>query len=353
MTQNMTPQVMQKIVVHSPGGYHHLKLEEHPIPQPKEGEVVVRTEAAGINYADCAVRWGLYESAKKYVGWPITPGFEFAGTVESVGPGVSAWQKGQRVFGISFFGGYATHVCVPAHYIFPLPSSFTAAEAAGFCGVYMTAYHALLQNILVRPQMKVLIHSAAGGVGTALLQLGNILNLRMLGVVGSAHKVAVARQFGAEVVVDKSSQDLWQETKKFAPQGFDIVLDANGYSTLKQSYNSLAPTGKLICYGFHSMLPKEGGRIDYLKLITGYLRTPRFNPIEMTNLNRSLVTFNISFLFERRDLLSEGMTAMLKWIDEGKIKPPKISTYALKDVALAHKAIESGQTTGKLILLTA
>ncbi len=344
--------ITHKIVIHGPGGYEKLKLEKQATTQPGPGEVLVRVEASGVNYADVAVRWGLYESAKKYVGWPITPGFEYAGVVEATGAGVKNWKKGDRVFGIVRFGAYSTHVVVPEHQLFRIPESFTAEQAAGFPAVFMTAYHALFQNVVTRPGMTVLVHSAAGGVGTALLQLCKIGGMKTIGVVGSAHKVETAKKFGATHVIDKSTEDLWAKVDEYAPEGCDLVLDANGFETLMKGYQRLKPTGKLLSYGFHSMLPKKGGRVNYVKLAWDYLRTPRFNPIHMTNLNRSLVTFNVSFLFDRHDLLAEAMTAMLKWIDEGKITPPAVTCYKLSDVAKAHEAIESGQTVGKLILTT-
>src|SRR4051794_25800365 len=132
---------MRKIVIHRPGGYGVLKLETHPEPEPGPGEVVVRIRAAGVNYADCCVRWGVYESARKYVGWPITPGFEFAGEIVGVGAGVQGRRIGETVFGITRFGAYSTSVLVPEHQVFPVPSSLTLEQAAGFPAVHMTAYH--------------------------------------------------------------------------------------------------------------------------------------------------------------------------------------------------------------------
>ncbi|MCB9234820.1 MAG: zinc-binding dehydrogenase [Bacteroidia bacterium] len=340
---------MQKIVIHKPGGYDRLQLEIHPEPQPGPGQVLVRIYAAGVNYADVAIRWGLYDSAKEYVGWPITPGFEYGGVVLEVGEGVTAFAPGQRVFGVNLFGAYSTHLCVPEHLLWPLPSQFSLEQAAGFPAVFMTAYHGLHQLFVLRPGSHLLIHSAAGGVGTALLQLGKIAGCKMTGVVGSTHKVETAKQFGADFVIDKSRQDLWKEAEKIAPEGFDAVFDANGVSTLKQSFLHLRPTGKLITYGFHSMLPKKGGRLNWPKLVWNFLKTPRFSPLNMSN--KSIISFNLSFLFAEKDLLQQAMDDMLRWIDEGRILAPQVTTFPLEKVAEAHKFIESGQSTGKLILV--
>jgi len=200
--------------------------------------------------------------------------------------------------------------------------------------------------------MNVLIHSAAGGVGSALVQIAKILNLRVVGVVGSSHKVDHVRALGADVVIDKSKQDLWKEARTAAPQGYDLIFDANGPETLKKGYAHLRPTGKLIVYGFHTLLPKQGGRIQYVKAALGLFAIPRFNPLHMTNENKSVVAFNLSFLFEHERLVQEAIPEMMRWLREGKLRPPAVRLFSLDDVASAHRAIESGQTTGKLVLHT-
>ncbi len=325
-------------------------LEEHPDLAPAPGEIVIAVEAAGVNYADCCVRWGVYESAKKYVGWPITPGFEVAGRVRAVGEGVKRYRAGDAVMGITFFNGYASQVRVPESQVFPIPHGFSMAEAAGFPAVYMTAYHALHQIVRVREGGTILVHSAAGGVGTALLQLARSAGYRSIGVVGGPHKVEVAKRFGADFVIDKSSTDLWREAERLAPEKFDLVLDANGAETLRESYRHLAPTGKLIAYGSHTILPKSGGRLNYFKLIGGLLRTPRFNPFALLSENRTVAGFNLSFLFSRNDLLNEGMRELFAGVNDGKIRPPAVTLFPLAEVGRAHAAIESGKTVGKLIL---
>jgi synaptic vesicle membrane protein VAT-1 len=341
---------VQKIVIHSAGGYEKLKYENFPDPVPGENEVVVKTQAAGVNYADCAVRWGVYESAKRYVGWPITPGFEFSGTVVAKGKNASH-EIGSKVFGFSFFGAYSTHVCVPTHQVFSLPPSMSPVQAAGFPAVYATAYHAIFQLVRIRSGGKVLVHSAAGGVGSALLQIARIAGFQSVGVVGSSHKIPFARDFGADEVIDKSNEDLWSRAREFAPQGYDAVFDANGYTTLRQGYEHLAPTGKLVVYGSHSLLPKEGGRIDYLKAAWGLLQTPRFNPIDMITDNKTVSAFNISFLLARTDLLNEAMNDMLSWLAEGKLRPPSVTEIPFANAAEAHRKIESGQSVGKIVLV--
>jgi NADPH:quinone reductase-like Zn-dependent oxidoreductase len=353
---------MRRVVIPRAGGYEKLVVESAPTPSPGEGEVLVETEAIGVNYADCIVRMGLYESAKKYVGWPITPGFEVAGKVAAVGSGVRDVRVGARVIAITRFGGYATHVTVPRDQLFRIPAAFDAKQAAAFPAVFLTAYYALfdLANILGpvgfgagthRSGARVLVHSAAGGVGGALLQLGKRAGATMIGVVGRSDKVEVAVKLGAAHVIDKSREDLWRMARRYAPGGYDVVLDANGAETLRESWRHLGSPGRLVVYGFHTMMPRQGGRPNWAKLAIDWLRTPRFDPLTMTNENKSVLAFNLSYLFERKSVFIEAMEKLLAWVDDGSIAAPPITAFALDDVANAHRAIESGKTVGKLVLV--
>lgn len=342
---------MRRVRIDRPGGWERLRLETVPSPAPKAGEVCVRSSAIGVNFADCIVRMGLYESAKKYVGWPITPGFEVSGEVTEVGEGVTRWKVGDRVLAVTRFGGYASHVVVPERQVFPLPAGWSLAEAAGFPAVFLTAYYALFELAHPRPGARVLVHSAAGGVGCALLQLCRVAGLRAVGVVGNASKVDTALSMGAERVVDKSAGPIWPAIERIAPEGFDVVLDANGPETLRASYKHLRSTGKLVIYGFHSMFSRGAGRPNLAKLALGWLRTPRFDPLSLTGDNKSVLAFNLSYLFEELAIFEEAMGRLLGWAAEKKLAPLPVTTYSLEDVARAHQALESGKTVGKLVLL--
>ncbi len=342
---------MRKVVVHRPGGFDRLVVETAREPAPARNEVRVRTTAIGVNFADCVVRMGLYESARKYVGWPITPGFEFAGVIDAAGPDVTGVAVGDRVFGVTRFGGYATHVVVPSHQVVRVPEGLSDPQAAALSVVYLTAWYALFELANVKPGMVLLVHSAAGGVGGALLQLARVAKCHTVGVVGSTSKVPAARSLGADEVIDKSREDLWRGARCYAPHGFDVVLDANGVSTLKQSYDAVAPGGRLVIYGFHSMLTGEAGRPNYPRLAVDYVRTPRFNPLDMTNANKSVMAFNLSYMFDKQELLATAMKQLLSWLGEAKIAPPPVTTYAFDDVRRAHEALQSRATVGKLVLV--
>ena len=232
----------------------------------------------------------------------------------------------------------------------PQYAAFTLEDWAAFPTAFLTAYHGLFQNFVLRPNMKIVVHSAAGGVGSALLQLGKIADCEMIAVVGASHKVEVAHSFGADHVIDKSKEDLWSKAAKICPAGFDAIFDANGPDTLKRSYQNLAPMGKLIIYGFHGMFSKNLGVPNWFKILRDYFRIPRWNPLAMTRANKTVIAFNLSYLFDRTDLLHHAMGDLLRWVSEGKIKPPILRRFPLEGVADAHRALQSGKTVGKLVL---
>ncbi len=343
--------VLRKVVIAKAGGYDRLQIKSAAIPRPDRGQVLVEVHAIGVNFADTVIRMGLYASAKEYVGWPITPGFEVAGIVRAVGADVSDLAVGDAVYAVTLFGGYSSHVVVSRAYVFRMPADLSFAQAAALPAVFLTAWFALFELAHPRPGQKVLVHSAAGGVGGVLVQLLKIIGCETVAVVGASHKVATAKALGANHVIDKSTEDLWQAARRIAPQGYDLVLDANGVSTLKASYEHLRRAGKLVIYGFHSMMPKKGGHPNWPKLALDYLRTPRYNPFDLLNESKSILPFNLSYLYERVELLTAAMSQLAQWLAEKKFQPPPLTTYPLEDVGRAHADIESGRTVGKLILI--
>lgn len=354
MTASTLPMTVQRLVVTKPGGFDRLELAHASPKALAAGEVRVRVRAAGVNYADAMVRRGLYRTAKKYFGYPLAPGFEVAGEVTEVAPGVTRYAVGDRVIAVTLFGGYTSELTVSEDLVFPLPEGWTFAQAAAFPAVWMTAWFALCELAHPRKGARILVHSAAGGVGSALARLGKILGLEVVGVVGASHKVAAAKAAGCDHVIDKSTQDLWAEAERLAPKGYDVVLDANGIETLGKSYAHLAPVGRLVVYGFSTMIPKtKSGRTNWLKLAFDFLRTPRFSAFDLTEHNRSVLAFNLSDLFTRKDLLAAAMQDLLGWVAAGLIQPTEPRLFPFAEAADAHRAIESGTTTGKLVLVPA
>jgi NADPH:quinone reductase-like Zn-dependent oxidoreductase len=341
---------MTRILVRVPGGHEALELVSEPDPVPGEGQVRVRVRAAGVNFADTVVRLGYYDAAKgKY---PITPGFEFAGVVDAVGPGAKRFAPGQRVLGFTLFGGYTDCIAISERQLSACPEGWDFGECAAIPGVFFTAYHALFKVAKVEAGETLLIHSAAGGVGTALLQLSRIAGCRPIGVVGSEHKVALCKELGADAVIVRGKDDLWAEADRLAPQGFDAIFDASGVSTLRDGFKRLAHGGRLVSYGFADILPRGKDRIHLWDMAWNYLRVPRFSPLEMTTTNRSVMGFNVAFLFHKMGLAEKAMEDILGWVREGKIRKVPVTSFPLEKAADAHRAIESGTTTGKLVLTT-
>ena len=340
---------MQRVVIAKPGGYDALRLVESPDPTPSAGEVRLRVEACGVNYADGIIRMGLYESAKRLHGYPITPGFEVAGVVDAIGEGVEGWHVGDRAIGVTLFGGYTSAICLPVDRAFPTPAALSSDQAAAIPTVFLTAWFMAHRQVHPRAGERWLVHSAAGGVGGALLQLARLAGVEVIGVVGSTHKVEAAKALGAAHVIDKSCGDWVAAAKAIAPAGFYAVFDANGVATLQASFDLLAPMGKLVIYGFASMLPKDG-RVNWLKLAWDWWRTPRFNPLAMTTGNRSVMAANLSFLSAQAPLLREGMLWLLDRFADGRLAPPPVEAFPLDAAAHAQQRIESGQSVGKLVL---
>lgn len=341
---------MRRIVVERPGGFDALELIEEPVPAPGPGEVVIECRACGVNYADGIIRMGLYASARKLHGYPITPGFEVAGAIAAVGQDVEDRRVGEEVIGLSLFNGYASHLKLSTEGVFSKPRALGFEQAATIPTVFLTAWWMVHRQVHPRPGETWLVHSAAGGVGSALLQLARLAEVKVIGVVGSGHKVEHAKAMGATAVIDKSQSDPWKRIEALAPGGFDAIFDANGVATLKQSYRHLAPTGRLVVYGFASMLPKNG-RPNWLALARDWLRTPRFDPMDMTQSNRSVLAANLSFLQSHAPSMREGMEWLLERFGDGRLEPLPVETFALSQAAEAQRRIESGQTLGKLALL--
>jgi len=334
---------MQRVIVRVPGGHSALELVTQADPIVPAGQVRVRVRAAGINYADTIVREGWYEAAKgKY---PLTPGFEFAGVVDV------AWgdfKIGDRVFGFTRFGGYSSvQVCSPGQ-LRLMPESWSFADCAGVPAVHFTAYHALHQVAKVVRGEILLVHSAAGGVGTALLQQAALAGCRTIAVVGSERKGAVAREFGASAVVVRGPS-LWEDIDAAAPQGFDAIFDANGVTTPRPGFKRLRLGGRLVIYGFAEMFPR-GGRPSKFSLAWNWLRVPRFSPLEMTATNRAVLGFNVVFLTDKAELAKDGFDAIAGWMSSGQLKKSPVTEFPVERVADAHRALEAGNTVGKLVL---
>ena len=341
-----------------------LLLDGDAAPNIPPDCVVLNNQAFSVNYADCCIRWGLYESANKFCGYPICPGFDVAGEVECVGSQVRGLKPGDCVFGCSLFGAYSSRVLVPEMQLRKIPATanWTMAQAASLPTVALTSLYALFLagHYPTRSEFHnkaVLIHSAAGGVGGMLVQMCKILGLSpIVGVVGRTAKVEAAKALGCDVVIDKqATPDLWAAAEAAAPTGYASIFDSSGVATLAQSYNHLAPTGRLIVFGFHTNLPVAQDSLspwEWIKMAFRMQKMPKFDPMAMGSENKAVLAFNLSFFADEREMLSSLFSKVLEWISDGKLRCPRVVEMPMKDIQEAHALIQSGSTVGKIVLTT-
>src|SRR5438309_7450717 len=222
-------------------------MREAPDPQPGPGEVRIRVRAAGVNFADLMARRGLYPDAPPL---PFVPGYEVAGEVDAGDPG----RIGQRVIALTRFGGYSDFVVVPSRRAIEMPSNLSFSQAAAIPVVWLTAWHMLVELCNVRRGQRVLVHAAAGGVGTAALQICRRIGDEVIGTA-SASKHARLREMGLSHAIDYRTQDFEVEVKRITGgRGVHIVLDAVGGASIKKGWRCLAATGKLVVFGASSLM---------------------------------------------------------------------------------------------------
>lgn len=292
------------------------------------------------------------------MGWPIVPGFDFAGTVEWAGVD-SGFKPGDEVFGFSLFGTYSSRLIVPSNQIWKRPQKLSTEIAAALPAVAATALHAVAlaggcMGSINTSNKAVLIHSAAGGVGSMIIQLCKVAGFHpIVAVVGASHKAAMCTELGATFVIDKSKDpDLWTEARRISPDGYVAIFDANGVSTLSDSYENLCKCGRLVVYGFHTNLPKVSDFISpfsWARMLYDMFRMPRFDAMAMTLDSKGVLGFNLSFFADEKVLIEKYMKMIMDLVESGKLKVASVKVFPMQDVAQAHALIQSGQSVGKIV----
>src|SRR6185312_1255326 len=244
----------RRIIVTHYGGPDALRVVEEECPEPKDGEVRVRVLAAGVSLPDLLMREGVHPETPRL---PFTPGWDLIGVVDKVGGVISGIEPGQIVAALPIHGAYAEFVCLPQRELVPVPSGLDAAEAVSLILNYITAYQMLHRSAKVRPGQRVLIHGAAGGVGSALLQLGRLASLEMYGTCSSRGASAVSDLGG--IPIDYEHQDFVKEIHRLTGEGLDVVLDGIGGTHIWRSRKALRSGGRVVAYGLTSSL--RGGRL--------------------------------------------------------------------------------------------
>jgi len=322
-----------------------LEVREAPDPVAQAGQVRIRVRFAGVNFADLMARQGLYLDAPKL---PCVVGYEVSGEIDQVGAGVTELSVGDRVLAMPKFGGYSDVVCVPATQAFLLPSIMSFEEAAALPVVYLTAHHMLHFIGNLRPGNKLLIHSAAGGVGVAAIQLARAAKCEIFGTA-SPGKHDFLRQLGVQHPID-SSGDVAAQVRAILgqPSGLDVVLDAVGGSSFRDGYELLGPTGRLVMFGMSNVAP--GKKRSIFTALSTVLKAPKFKPIPLMNDNKTVSGVNMGHLFDRTDLLRPQIAALLAMYERGEIKPMVDQVFPFAEAAKAHHWLHDRKAKGKVLL---
>ncbi len=339
---------MRQVWIPRVGPPEVLELREAPDPEPGPGEVRIRVRAAGINFADILARLGLYPDAPKL---PAVVGYEVAGDIDAVGAG-AARSVGEKVFCTTRFGGYSDVVCVDAGLALPLAEGMSYEEGAAIPVNYLTAYQMLVQMGSLKRGERVLVHSAAGGVGLAAVDICNIYGAEVIGTA-SASKHALLRERGVMHAIDYHTQDYEAEVlRATAGRGVHLVLDSLGGEHWAKGFRCLAPTGRLVLFGVSSAATGKSRSIPALtRAVFQILKASLgFNPGRLMNENKALIGVNLGHMQEA-DLRSLWLLQMIAWYREGKIHPTVGARYPLAAAAEAHHYIQDRKNVGKVVLL--
>ena len=316
---------MKAIRIHEFGAAENLTVDEIEKPVPKEGEVLIRAEASGINFADIMLRQNKYLFTPEL---PFTMGFEVAGIVEEVGEGVGHLEAGMKVVSMMRGGCYAEYVVADAKTTFPIPPELKSSEATALLVQGLTAL-GLLETL--REGQNILIHAAAGGVGTLLVQLAKIKGAKVIGTASSTEKLDKVTALGADVGINYTEDDWPQQVLNATEgKGADVIIEMVGGEMGKRNFECLATKGEMIVYGAAS---GEDFQISALSLLG------RMQSVRGYNLNLETPSNMARFTHE-----------LMKHLGEGKLKI-SVMEFALSDAAKAHQAIEGRKTTGKVVLI--
>lgn len=341
-----------RIVVTNYGGPDALQVIQEECPEPKRGEVRLRVLAAGVALPDVMMREGFHPETPTL---PFTPGWDLVGVAEKLGAGVTQVQTGQVVAALPISGAYTEYICLPQRELVPVPPGLDPAEAVSLILNYITAYQMMHRSARVRPRQRALIHGAAGGVGSALLQLGRLAELEMYGTCSASSAAAVA-ELGA-TPIDYRHHDFVEEIQRLTGDGADVVFDGIGGSHVWRSRQALRIGGKVVVYGFTGSLSGgrstsgSGGRHRFRKAagLAGYVVRSWLLPGR-----KHLVPYSIQWLKRLKPaVFREDLTALLELLRQQKIKPIVAQRLPLAEARQAHELLGKGGITGKIVLVPA
>lgn len=324
---------MRAVTIPAPGGPEALVLAEVPDPTPGPGEVLIDVVAAGINRADVLQRMGFYPPPP---GAPAYPGLEVSGRIAAIGDGVSPWHPGDQVCALLAGGGYAEKVVVPASALLPVPAGISLVNAAALPEVACTVWSNVFVIGALQPGQTLLVHGGSSGIGTMAIQLATAMGARVVVTAGTADKLAVCRDLGAEVGINYREEDFVERILAVTDgRGADVILDNMGAKYLARNVSALAPDGRLVVIGL------QGGTKAELDL--GLLLRKR-GTVYATSLRSRTEA-------EKAAIVSGVTTYVWPLIESGRIQPVIHARYPLAEVAEAHRVLESSTHIGKLLLL--
>ncbi|MBK1724359.1 hypothetical protein CKO23_19300 [Thiocystis violacea] len=337
----------------SAGSLERLARVTEDLAPPGVGEARVRVEAIGLNFADVFACLGLYSATPPGA---FVPGLECAGVVEALGPprasGESTVAPGDHVMVLTRFGGYATALNADTRYLVPLPETWTMAQGAAYLVQALTAWHGLVHLGALAPGQVALVHSAAGGVGLHALAMARAIGATVIGTVGHGDKIPLLEARGlvrSQVVVRDAARFGAQLDAALAAMDashFDVIFDAIAGSFFRPALERLAPEGRHVLYGAADFMP-SGARPNWRRLAWQFLRRPQLDPMTLIDKNRSVMGFNLIWLFERADRLPAAASAALAL----SAAPPHIGArFRFDELPRALRTLQGGRTTGKVIV---
>jgi NADPH:quinone reductase-like Zn-dependent oxidoreductase len=337
---------MRAIWITKAGGPAALEVRETADPEPAPGQVRIGVRAAGLCFADVMAAQGLYPDAPKP---PCVVGYEAAGVVEALGHGAEGPAVGRRVISLVHFGGHADVVCVPAEQVLEIPDRMSFEEAAAIPVNYLTAYHMLFRVANVRPRDRVLVHMAAGGVGTAVLQLCRTVEDLVIFGTASAAKHQVLRAEGCTYPIDYHAVDYAAEVRRLTGgEGVDVVLDPLGGKDWRKGLKLLRPGGRLVAFGFANLA--RGQRRNPAHVAAQALGVPLLTPLQLMAHNRTVSGVNIGHLWGEIAILREELQAVLALWNASTVKPHIDSVFPFAEAAAAQRRILQRQNVGKIVL---
>jgi NADPH:quinone reductase-like Zn-dependent oxidoreductase len=342
---------MRTVVVTGHGGPEVLQVQERPDPAVGPGEVRIAVKAAGINFADTMARVGIYPDAPKP---PCVLGYEVAGEVESVGEGVDEAKPGDRVVAGVRFGGQAELVTVSGDQVLPLPDRLSFEQGAAVPVNYATAYCALVVMAGIKQGERALIHAAAGGVGTAAVQIARHHGAEVFGTASAAKHDAI-RELGVEHAIDYRNQDFEQEVKRLTDgQGVDVAIDATGPTNFRKDYGLLRQGGRLVMYGLSEASAGTGR--DVRKLIGSLVRMPFatlpwWKSLQLMSENKGVFGLNMLHWWDREGDVTRITGPLIEELEQGELEPVVAEVFPFDRAGDAHRFIAERRNIGKVVLV--